>query len=141
MWVRASPAAGKPKPGYLRQRVMTRRTRGARSVVLLIAVAFATGCGAGESNRQAPVADDPSATPFSVYTHCGVENVRIDGRWWHAKPPLYNQERSGPPEGWDDPYQNGTLTMVTQDRAVFEALGQRVVYLPAPENEPVRVCR
>jgi hypothetical protein len=120
---------------------MTRRTRGARHVALFIAVAFATGCGAAESTQQAPVADDPSTTPFSVYTHCGVENVRIDGRWWHAEPPLYNQDRSGPPEGWGDPHQDGTLTMVAPDRAVFEALGQRVVFVPAPENEPVRVCR
>lgn len=134
-------SGGEPKPGGLRQRVMTRRARGVRSVVLFIAVAFATGCGAAESTQQAPVADDPSPTPFNVYTHCGVENVRIDGRWWHAKPPLYNQDRSGPPEEWGDPHQDGTLTVVSPDRAVFEALGQRVVFVPAPENEPVRVCR
>jgi hypothetical protein len=82
----------------------------------------------------------PSDKQFEVYTHCGVESARIDGVWWHAKPPLYNQRQSGPPAGWGDPYQRGTLTMVSDDRAVFEALGQQVVFVRAPDNQPVRIC-
>lgn len=81
-----------------------------------------------------------SATPFTVYTHCGVESARIDGRWWHAAPPLYNKSRISPPAGWGDPLQKGTLTVESADRAVFEALGQQVVFVPAPNNEPVRIC-
>jgi hypothetical protein len=84
----------------------------------------------------------PRSKAFTVYTHCGVESARIRGRWWHAKPPLYGDtEGGGPPAGWGDPYQEGTLTVEAADRAVFEALGQRVVFVPAPDNEPVRVCR
>jgi hypothetical protein len=82
----------------------------------------------------------PSGKQFKVYTHCGVENTRIQGVWWHAKPPLYNQRRDGPPAGWGDPYQAGTLTVVSDSRAVFEALGQQVAFVPAPNNEPVRIC-
>jgi hypothetical protein len=82
----------------------------------------------------------PSDKQFEVYTHCGVENTRIHGVWWHAKPPLYNKRRNGPPAGWGDPYQTGTLTMVSDDHALFEALGQRVVFVPAPDNQPVRIC-
>ncbi len=82
----------------------------------------------------------PSGKQFEVYTHCGVENTRIRGVWWHAKPPLYNKRRNGPPAGWGDPYQTGTLTMVSDDRAVFEALGQQVVFVPAADNQPVRIC-
>ncbi len=101
---------------------------------------IATGCG-GSASTQPAVESEPSSTPFTVYTHCGVENVRIDGRWWHAEPPLYNDEQSGPPESWSDPYQEGRLTFESPERAVFEARGQRVVFVPAPDNEPVRVCR
>lgn len=119
---------------------MSPRTRVARPVVLFIVMAVVTGCGAADSPQQAGGAAASSTTPFTVYTHCGVENVRIDGQWWHAKPPLYNRDRSGPPEGWGDPHQDGSLTMVAPDRAVFEALGQRVVFVPAAENKPVRVC-
>ena len=82
----------------------------------------------------------PGSIPFTLLTHCGVENLRIDGRWWHADPPLYNRAGSGPPTGWGDPVQKGGLTIESPDRAVFEALGQRVVFVPAPDNEPVRMC-
>lgn len=119
---------------------MARSTHLARNVTPLVAALVLTGCGSTSPTQNASVAE-PSSTPFSVYTHCGVENVRIDGQWWHAKPPLYNDERTGPPEGWSDPHQEGTLTMESTERAVFEALGQRVVFVPAPDNEPVRVCR
>jgi hypothetical protein len=119
---------------------MDRPIRCARDVAVLIAAALTAGCGSAASTQQAP-ADGSSSTALSVYTHCGVENVRIDGRWWHAKPPLYDEERSGPPAGWGDPYQEGTLRRESADRAVFEALGQSVVFVPAPDNEPVRVCR
>jgi hypothetical protein len=119
---------------------MVRLIERSRNTAVVTAALLATGCGSAVSTQQTG-AEVPNSTPFSVYTHCGVENVRIDGRWWHAKPPLYNAERSGPPAGWGDPYQDGTLTIESPDRAVFEALGQEVVFVPAPENEPVRVCR
>lgn len=111
----------------------------ARHAAVVAAVLLATGC--GSSPPPPETVAEPTSRPFSVYTHCGVENVRIDGRWWHAQPPLYNEDRSGPPSGWDDPLQQGTLTIESAQRAVFEALGQRVVFVPAPDNEPVRVCR
>ena len=110
-----------------------------RNVAVLLAALLTTGCGGAATTQL--LAEESSSRPFSVYTHCGVENVRIDGRWWHARPPLYNEERSGPPAGWGDPHQEGTLTVESADRAIFEALGQRVVFVPAPDNEPVRVCR
>lgn len=106
-----------------------------------------TGGPAGDRPTRGPAGDrptggvQPSPTPFTVYTHCGVENVRINGRWWHAEPPLYNDDRSGPPDGWGDPFQEGTLTVESPRRAVFEALDRRVVFVPAPDNAPVRVCR
>ncbi len=118
-------------------------------VTALIAAVFTVSCGSGASTETSPAEQPssapstiytPSSTPFTVYTHCGVENVRIDGRWWHATPPLYNKSRSGPPTGWGDPHQEGALTMESADRAVFMALGQEIVFVPAPDNEPVRMC-
>ena len=127
-------------PDRPRRRGMARPIHPPRTVVVLVAAMLTAGCGSTVSTRAAPDSETTS-TPVSVYTHCGVENIRIDGRWWHAKPPLYNEARTGPPAGWSDPHQEGTLTMESPDRAVFEALGQRVVFVPAPDNEPVRVCR
>ena len=81
-----------------------------------------------------------SGKPFKMYTHCGVESAEIRGRWWHADPPLYNKRGSSPPAGWGDPFQQGTLVVESSQRAVFEALGQEVIFVPAPDNEPVRMC-
>ena len=99
-----------------------------------------------EASPAQPPSSAPSsgsiarATPFTVSTHCGVESARINGRWWQAAPPLYNKSRISPPAGWGDPFQKGTLTVESADRAIFEALGQQVVFVPAPNNEPVRIC-
>lgn len=103
-----------------------------------------------ETSSSSTLSDDPTSNapskgvargkPFDLYTHCGVENTRVRGTWWHADPPLYNRRRNGPPRGWGDPYQTGTLIMLSENRAVFEALGQRVVLIPAPDKQPVRIC-
>jgi hypothetical protein len=140
-----------------RRRCMTGNHR-ARVVAALSAALLAASCTSDSSIESAPTETPSSSTPsdnapsntpsrgaasgkpFALYTHCGVENTRIRGDWWHADPPLYNKRRTGPPAGWGDPYQTGTLTMLTDNRAVFEALGQRVVLVPAPDNQPVRIC-
>lgn len=78
---------------------------------------------------------------FSLYTHCGVESTVFNGRTWNAVQPLYSSpERLGPPAGWDDPYQDGRLTLESPDRAVFAAVGERVVLTPSATGEPVRPC-
>ena len=76
-----------------------------------------------------------------MHTHCGVESARINGRVWNAVEPLYaSPEKLGPPAGWGNPYQDGKLTLQSSDRAMFAALGQRVVLLPSETNEPLRYC-
>ena len=79
---------------------------------------------------------------FDFYTHCGVENALIDGRWWHVVDPLYGDggPGTGPPEGWGNPTQSGRLTM-DGEQAVFDGPDQRVMLAPAATNNPVRVCR
>lgn len=133
--------------------------RRALGVAALFTAMLTASCTSGGSSESTPTktassipssGNAPSSTPsrsvtasgrsFDLYTHCGVENTRIHGVWWHANPPLYNKRRNGPPTGWGDPYQTGTLTMVSDDRAVFEALGQQIVFVPAPDNQPVRIC-
>lgn len=116
------------------------RARSAPIVAPVLALAMLATASATASGSPAGIGQQPNAAEFTAYTHCGVENIRVDGRWWHAKPPLYNEERTGPPAGWGDPYQKGMLTLESPDRAVFKARGQRVIFVPAPVNAPVRVC-
>ena len=72
-----------------------------------------------------------------------VESARIGGRWWHVTEPLYGSggEGVGPPDGWDDPYQKGRLTVVSPERAVFETRDAQVGLVPSATGEPVRICR
>lgn len=129
-----SAKSREPKQDRLCRKAMTPPTRVARPVALFIVMAVVMGCGAAESTQQEGGAAAPSTTPFTVYTHCGVENARIDGQWWHAKPPLYNQDQSGPPKGWGDPHQDGTLTMVATDRAVFKTWDSESSSCPRPRT-------
>lgn len=78
-----------------------------------------------------------------MLTHCGVESVKINGHWWNAVTPLYGPggEGAGPPADWDEPWQEGNLTLETEGRAVFDAVGEHVVLTRSPVNEPVRICR
>ncbi len=126
-----------------------------RSLVgFLVAVAIA-GCSAGGAgpDRGADGGGGPSrigeettvsvgeTVNFSMYTHCGVESTNFNGRVWNAVQPLYSSpEKLGPPSGWDDPYQDGRLTLESRDRAVFAAVGERVVLTPSETGEPLRPC-
>lgn len=122
------------------------RWRLAATIVLLLLV---QGC----MYRSAPTDDQlyayaekapPIGTEvdFFFYTHCGVESARIGGKWWHAKPPLYGEGGAGvnPPAGWDNPYQRGRLVVESAKRAVFSANDTTVVLVPAPNDEPLRLC-
>jgi hypothetical protein len=118
------------------------------ALITIAGLSRTTACGGAEGSQlvdgQDPASDATAigeTVPFSVYTHCGVENVRVDGRWWHAKPPLYGEDGHGPPVGWADPYQDGELTIESPDRVVVKAMGERVVFVPSPDSQTVRVCR
>lgn len=121
-----------------------------RALIAVLVAAAVSGCAerAPRTHSGAPASISGESTvrvgqtiDFSMYTHCGVESTRINGRVWNAVDPLYaSPERLGPPDGWGDPYQNGELTLESPDRAVFAALGQRVVLVPSETGEALRPC-
>lgn len=124
----------------------------ASATLLLVLVALLFAVQACESGGTQPTREQVAAygesppssgesVEFFVYTHCGVESARIGGRWWHAAPPLYGEGVGSAPAGWGDPYQEGQLSVESSERAVFEAEGTQVVFVPSTTNEPVRVCR
>ena len=126
-----------------------------RALVGFLVATVVAGCGAdgAEVDRDAVGGGGPSrvgeqtsvrvgeTVDFSMYTHCGVESTNFNGRVWNAVQPLYSSpEKLGPPSGWDDPYQDGRLTLESRDRAVFAAVGERVVLTPSATGEPLRPC-
>ncbi len=88
------------------------------------------------------VPPDPEAGdayPFDLYTHCGIVGADVGGRWFAADPPL--AEGSGPPVGWGDPYQRGTLILQGADEAVFrDDAGHELRLRAAPDSERPPPC-
>jgi hypothetical protein len=66
-----------------------------------------------------PGAEVGKGYPFQLYTHCGIEFDGFSGRWWRAIKPL-NDGQGGPPMGWGDPHETGTMTLVKPDEAMFK---------------------
>ncbi len=77
--------------------------------------------------------------PFDLYTHCGVFGADVAGIWFAVEPVLV--EELGPPPGWGDPYQRGTLTLESAVEAVFRAdAGPELTLRAAPESERPPPC-
>jgi hypothetical protein len=120
-----------------------------RLIFSAIALAVLTACGmiSDQPTDAEATAYADSAPPmgeavdYFIYTHCGVESLRIGGHWWHAVEPLYGDKGPGDsPEGWGDPYQKGELTLSSEDTITFEAKGKEVRFVPAPRDKPIRIC-
>ena len=72
---------------------------------------------------------------FTLYTHCGIEFARFDGRWWHTAPLI---DRGNPPRGWGNPSQRGKLMLLDEDRAEFRGdNGKKLTFTPANEQPPM----
>ena len=95
------------------------------------------------STQAAPVADHdgPSrplaatlrpARPYQLYTHCGIDEARIGNRYFEAVRPL-NDGQGNPPAGWGNPYQRGSMTLVSASEALFrDSAGHRVLFRLRP---------
>lgn len=62
---------------------------------------------------------------FDMYTHCGAREALFAGEYWEAVPTVPAPEPADSSSQWDDPYQAGTMTRVSETSAVFEAKGRQ----------------
>lgn len=85
-----------------------------------------------------PPAEIGVTYPFDLYTHCGIQGADVAGVWFAADPPLV--DGSGPPAGWDDPYQRGTLELDSADEAVFRDDAGHEIVLRAAGSERPPLC-
>ena len=152
-----SDSAGAPPPA--RSRSHAGRRRGAAALVAAAAAAVIGGAvwlGAGgpaESDRAAaPSSDGPSSVasaagpsapdagrPFDLFTRCGVLGADVDGVWFAAEPPLTDGQ-GNPPDGWGNPDQPGTLTMLSATEAVFRDDAGHEVQLRADDAARPAPC-
>jgi hypothetical protein len=94
--------------------------------------AVLVACGSASSPAAAPAA--PKAVPYNLYTHCGIDYAQVGNRYYEATPPL-SDGSGNPPPGWGNPYQAGTLTVISPTQAVFtDTAGHRVVFTLAPSG-------
>jgi hypothetical protein len=114
---------------------------GMRTVAALAALTL-TGCAADQGVAGGPRARlSASSAPYALYTHCGIGEANIDGRWYEASPPL-SDGSGNPPKGWDNPYQQGLITFTSETEVVFtDTADHRVVFaLRANASGPRQVC-
>jgi hypothetical protein len=53
-----------------------------------------------------------------LYTHCGVLYADFDGKNFYADP-ILDDGNGNPPNGWGNPYDNGTMTLKDQNTGLF----------------------
>ncbi len=119
-------------------------TRGALALVL--AAGVLAGCARSDADPDTnadPSPDvttntttesaDPQAIPFELYTHCGIDEARVGSTYYEAVDPL-SDGSGNPPEGWDNPVQQGWMTVVSDTRAVFtDDAGHEVEFRARPD--------
>ena len=73
-----------------------------------------------EPTPAGSVTPSPAAKPlpFDLLTHCGVDDAKIGDAYFEAESPIIGAANSAP-VGWDNPYQHGTMTLLSPDTAVF----------------------
>jgi hypothetical protein len=82
----------------------------------------------GQPSRAAAATGAGSPQPYRLYTHCGIDEARIGNHYFQAAHPL-SDGQGNPPPGWGNPYQLGTMTLLSPATAVFrDHVGHRVLF-------------
>lgn len=82
------------------------------------------------STASATAAGSPQS--YQLYTHCGIYEARIGSHYFQAVHPL-SDGQGNPPRGWGNPYQPGTITLLSPTTAVFrDRAGHRVEFRLRP---------
>ena len=103
-----------------------------------VAVMVAFWFGNGSTAARLPAG---KSVPYDLYTHCGISEARVGTHYYLADHPL-SDGAGNPPAGWGDPYQAGTMTLVSATEAVFtDTAGHRVTFRARPDAKTfLRVC-
>jgi hypothetical protein len=125
---------------------------GAGAVAVGAVAGLVVACGSTSSPhvmQTRPAAPKVTATTvaaakpvtYDLYTHCGIDEARIGNRYFEAVHPL-SDGSGNPPAGWGNPYQAGTMTLVSPTEAVFtDSAGHRVVFTVRPRAKAfLHVC-
>lgn len=56
---------------------------------------------------------------FTLYTHCGIDELQFEDQWYERVGGPLDDGSGNPPDGWDNPEQEGTLARVDASTVVF----------------------
>jgi hypothetical protein len=115
-----------------------RQGAGAAAVGAAVALIVVFGLGHGSAQDRTPAG---KSVPYNLYTHCGVSEARVGGQYYVAVHPL-SDGAGNPPAGWENPYDAGTMTLVSATEAVFtDGVGHSVDFRVRPGAKAfLRVC-
>lgn len=112
-----------------------------------------TGCtpglkdGMSPSSRATAPASAPTAqrvagagVAYSLYTHCGIRELRYGGAWYAHDGGLLDDGNGNPPRGWGNPYQAGRLAIAGATATFTDAAGHRETFHRRPGTAPSIIC-
>jgi len=106
-----------------KQRLLTWKTisltiLGATLLAVAVGLAVSLKVGPAVTSVRTATAKSIQPVPFDLYTHCGINELRSNGRYFQRVGGILDDGSRNPPSGWGNPYQHGTLS-VSGDVAVF----------------------
>jgi hypothetical protein len=121
--------------------------------VAIVVVAFLPGAqdrsaqdlplGAGSPNRSPVSGVDTEraglevGVPYRIdlYTHCGIDFwTRFDGSYWDAVG--YDNSSGNPPEGLGNPYDHGSMTLLSEKEARYVSQSGKVIRFTRAAERP-----
>ena len=122
-----------------------------RSAVLLAALALAfSACSDGSEGRASediatlelpygPGVEVGETYDYVLFVHCGVRWARLDGVWW--KTDLFADSDKNPPDGWGNPYDEGTMTILDERTADYVGGAEMTVRFQRTDLVDAPPCR
>lgn len=102
---------------------------GAIALILLCGCSAPAGSPTGSPSGAATIA--PVGSPYNLYTHCGIHEALV-GDTYFVTDEVLDDGQGNPPEGWDNPYQAGTMTVTGREATFRDAVGHSVTFHSRP---------
>lgn len=100
--------------------------------LLVIAAAGLAGCQSLAS---------PSEHEYTLTTHCGIHELEHDGSWYVRDGGALDDGQGNPPEGWDNPSQQGELHIEGDTATFTDDAGHRETFtLREGASGPLQAC-
>ena len=131
--------------------MMGRRRTALGVVMSALALGSCTGGQAPPEGRQPSASPSPRAVtgadteragvragvPYRIefYTHCGIDFwTRFDGSYWDAV--NYDNSTGNPPPGLGNPYDFGTMTLLSENEAQYVSESGKVIRFTRAAKRP-----